>query len=62
MKKTVIKTIKKVQLVEVEIPLVPNYIRVKGEKAVFSVRDFTEAELKKIGAEWTKALITKSKK
>lgn len=46
--------------IPVEIPSIPNFIRVGS--GTFPIQDFTEEELKHIGEEWTKKLIEKANK
>lgn len=49
---------------KIEMPMVPNYLRLKGEDGVYvavSVKAFTEDELREIARLWTEALIKKSK-
>lgn len=46
--------------IPVEIPSVPNFIKVGN--STFPIKEFTEEELKDIGNEWTKKLIEKSKR
>ena len=48
--------------IKIQIPSVPNFIMAEGNDAKFHISDFTEKELKEIGARWTKELIAKSKK
>ena len=43
----------------VHLPIVPNFIKVGTEDV--PVADFTEAELKEIGKEWTVKLLEKAK-
>ena len=45
--------------VKVNIPKVPNFIKVGNE--FISVTEFTEDELNEIGKEWTAKLIARSK-
>ncbi len=47
--------------IEVELPSVPNYLRVQGEQTAIPIQRFSEKELREIGRQWTKALIAKSK-
>ena len=47
--------------IEIDLPSLPNFIKAKDGKSVIPIREFTEEELLKIGEEWTKALIKKSK-
>ncbi len=57
---------KKVIEVEIEAPMVPNFLRniVKGrEKAILiPIQDLTDEELQAVGDEFTKELIKKAKK
>lgn len=51
---------------KIKIPTIPSFIRVgeegnSDESIILSIQDFTEEELQKIGEEWTKKLIEKSK-
>ena len=48
--------------IEIDIPSLPNFIKSKDGKSVIPIAEFTEKELQEIGKEWTKQLITKSKK
>lgn len=46
----------------VEVPTVPNFLKVEGTETSFDISAFSEEELKSIGEEWIQALIEKSKK
>lgn len=52
--------IKQIQ-VTVEVPDTPNYLRY-GDRKVLPISDFTEAELREIGKQWTENLVKKAKK
>lgn len=41
----------------VQLPMVPNFIRLDGFDSSMSVGSFTDEALRKIGAAWTEALI-----
>jgi hypothetical protein len=47
------------KMVGIDVPLVPNFIRVDGQ--MISIKDFSERALKIVAREWTKQLIEKSK-
>lgn len=44
-------------VIEIEIPLVPNYLRTTSGVGTYRVGDFTDAELTAVGREWTRKLI-----
>jgi hypothetical protein len=52
-------TIKLERTVDIEIPRVPNFIKVGGESR--SVSTFTDKELESIGRGWTERLIDRAK-
>lgn len=52
---------KKLLKVEIEVPMVPNFLRY-GERKTLPVSAFTEAELREIGKLWTEALVKNAKK
>lgn len=52
--------IKKILEIEIEIPMVPNFIRY-GERKTLPVSHFSDEELKEIGIAWTAELIKKAK-
>jgi hypothetical protein len=45
----------------IEIPTVPNALR-RADGIMMNVCDFTDESLKRIGAEWTKALIANAER
>jgi hypothetical protein len=47
--------------IEVRVPLTPNSLSVAGEKDARPISDFTEAELRQLGAEWTEQLVKKAR-
>lgn len=42
--------------VEIEIPVTPNFIRY-GQRKNLPIHEFTEEELREIGAQWTENLV-----
>lgn len=46
--------------IEIEVPTIPNYIRVG--KQMIEVANFTEDEIKAIGKAWTEKLLEKQKR
>lgn len=46
--------------VKVQTPLTPNFIIVGKE--TISIKNFTEEQLREIGAEWVEALVTKAER
>ena len=46
--------------IELETPAAPNFIRAKGGTKMFSIKEFSEYELREIGHEWTEELIKKA--
>ena len=50
--------IKQIQIT-VEVPDTPNYLRY-GDRKVLPISDFTEAELREIGKQWTTNLVKKA--
>ena len=47
--------------IELIIPLTPNFIRVNGWKEAIPVSQIDAAILRKIGKQWTEAMIKKSR-
>jgi hypothetical protein len=47
--------------IEIEIPLIPNYIRHKGGNGVVPIGVFSDKELEGIGREWTIKLVEKAR-
>lgn len=52
--------IKQIKVI-IEVPDTPNFLRY-GDRKVLSISDFTEAELREIGKQWTENLVKKAKK
>lgn len=52
--------IKQIQIT-IEVPDTPNFLRY-GDRKVLPISDFTEAELREIGKQWTESLVKKAKK
>lgn len=53
--------------IEMELPPLPNFIKSKEVsgakgKAVIDIKEFNEEELRKMGSEWTEALIKHAEK
>lgn len=48
-------------LIEVEMPMIPNFLRLKTGSVV-PISDFKDSALRKIGKEWTEALVKCAKK
>ena len=51
--------------IQIEIPSVPNFIKVAGElvsEVVVDISDFTDEELKEMGNEWTENLLENARK
>lgn len=46
--------------VETVTPKIPDELRIKGTSMKFSIADFSDAELKEVGAAWTKELIERA--
>lgn len=46
----------------VQVPMVPNFLILKGTKIPVSVAGFTDKELRSIGKEWTEKLIENAAK
>lgn len=52
--------IKQIKVI-IEVPDTPNFLRY-GDRKVLPISDFTEAELREIGKQWTENLVKKAKK
>lgn len=50
---------KLIKNIPIEIPLTPNFIKVR--ETYYPIQDFTEDELEDVGELWTKELIKKAK-
>lgn len=48
--------------IEIEVPSVPNFILGKEKGQKWSISEFSETDLREIGAEWTEKLIREAKK
>ena len=48
--------------IKIELPLLPNFLRPAGTDKAMAISEFTEAELREIGAEWTEALVKHAQK
>lgn len=46
--------------IELEVPTVPNFVRIKGTDTAVSVAAFSEAECRELGREWTNNLIKRA--
>ncbi len=54
------KSIRKTIEVEIEIPMVPNFLRY-GDRKLLPLSAFSEEELRDVAAAWTKELLSKAK-
>lgn len=48
--------------VELECPLVPNFVRVKGTQHSIPIKNLSVSAIRQLGKEWTRRLLEKSKK
>ncbi len=53
---------KKKITIDFDVPTTPNFIRSKDHHTVLSIRDFSNTELRAIGAAWTLELIRQARK
>ena len=45
---------------EIEVPMVPDFLKIIGTDATFPISEFSEETLRKIGESWTERLIERA--